>query len=196
MYCPGCSIQIIEDLKFCKNCGANLRGVRDAMLSPRDKFDWNKTWVAEMLLSEDEQERRRGVTPEKKRNNEMRGGVITAFVGLGVMIFLYFLLGTVPDVEGGRDAEIIRKVWLVGVIPFLIGLAILFNGFFFGRREVKLEEERRRMLYTHLPTTPQPQQIDAQPTNELLASPEYGVTEHTTAHLPDPVNTPSREERN
>jgi hypothetical protein len=195
MYCPGCSIQVTEDLKFCKNCGANLRGVREVMLSREDKFDWKKTWVAEMLLSKEEVDRIRGITPEKKRNDEMRGGVITAFVGLGVMIFLYFLLGTIAEVKGGPKAAIIEQVWLVGVIPFLIGVAIFFNGLFLGRREVKIEEERRRTLQSSPFTPQQPQQIDAKPTNDLLISPEYGVTENTTAHLPDPANTRSREER-
>jgi hypothetical protein len=195
MYCPGCSIQVTEDLKFCKNCGANLRGVRDAMLSREEKSEWRNPWLAQILLAKEAQERLRGLTPEKRRYNEMRGGVITTFVGFGVTIFLYFLLNTIADVEGGRDAEILRKVWLAGVIPILVGLAIFFNGLIFGKREVKLEEQRRRTLQTPTAGPLQPMQNDAKTTNNLLISPDYGVTEETTAHLPDPINTPSREER-
>jgi hypothetical protein len=193
MFCPGCAIQVTDDTKFCKNCGANLRGVREAMLSRAEKFDWSRTWVAEMLLSQEEQERRRGVTPEKKYHDTMKAGVITTFVGLGAMIFFYYFLIPVANAESGNDAEIIRRVWLVGVVPFLIGIAILFNGLVFGRREIKLEEERRRSLPQ---PTQGPAQIEAAPTNDLLISPQYGVTEDTTAHLPDSVNPPSRQERN
>ena len=55
-----------------KHCGANLRGVREAMTSrsTEEKFDWSKTWWAEMIYPTEEMERRRGVTPEEKRLNE------------------------------------------------------------------------------------------------------------------------------
>lgn len=68
MFCPGCGTQIADDTKFCKHCGANLLGVREAMSTRGEKFDWSKTWVAEMFLTEEEHNRRRGITPEKKRN--------------------------------------------------------------------------------------------------------------------------------
>ncbi len=52
MYCPGCGLQVNDDLKFCRQCGANLHSVREAMSSRSagKKFDWSKT------------PRRRGVT--------------------------------------------------------------------------------------------------------------------------------------
>src|SRR5207237_959891 len=89
MFCPKCGTNQTDDLKFCKTCGANLQAVRLAV-EARDageKFDWGKTWVAEMFLSEGERKRReeelerlRGITPEVKRYTEIKGGVITAFV--------------------------------------------------------------------------------------------------------------------
>src|SRR5262245_16892887 len=99
MFCPGCSLHVNDDLKFCRHCGANLLGVREAMASrsTEEKFDWSKTWWAEMIYSPEELERRRGITPEekrlreeKKRLNEIRGGVITSLVGVSVMISFYF----------------------------------------------------------------------------------------------------------
>src|SRR2546428_347457 len=65
MFCPGCGFQVNDDLKFCRQCGANLRGVREAMTSrpTRGKFDWSKTWRAEMIYRKEELERKRGVTP-------------------------------------------------------------------------------------------------------------------------------------
>jgi len=182
MFCPGCGIQDSDDLKFCKQCGANLRGVRDAM-TPRstdEKFDWSKTWVADMFLTEEERERRRGVTAEErrlneikraeeKRLNEIKGGVITTLAGLGAIIFLRFFLEIVARGESGNDAEIIRNVWLVGVVPCLVGVGLLINGLFVSRRMGTLS-------------------AGAAPSGG------YSVTENTTAHLPEPAAPPPRSE--
>ena len=45
MYCPGCSTQTTDEINYCKQCGANLRSVRQALLSgePEESFDWSKT---------------------------------------------------------------------------------------------------------------------------------------------------------
>ncbi len=180
MFCPGCAVQITDDLKFCKSCGANLRGVREAMAGRREQFDWSQTWVAEMFMTGEERERRRGVTPEHKRINEIKAGVITTLAGLGAMIFLRFLLEAVAANEPGGDAEIIRRVWLAGLVPFLIGVGLMINGIFLSKR-----------LTTAQPRPPYPNQLPAPNTNELeparLAQPasmDHSVVEHTTAHLP------------
>src|SRR5215216_6290378 len=93
MFCPQCGVSQSDELKFCKSCGANLYAVRKAVTSREtdEKFDWNKTWVAEMLLSADEQkqrkqERGRSISPEEKRYNEIKAGIITSFVGIGLLI--------------------------------------------------------------------------------------------------------------
>lgn len=192
MFCPNCGIQITTDIKFCKSCGANLRGVRDAMTGRGEQFDWSKTWVAEMFMTDDERERRRGVTPEQKRNNELRAGVITTAAGIGATIFLYFFLGTVARVEGGKDAEIISRVWLAGVVPTLIGLALLFNGLFLRKRDLPASQPDSRPLYQQPPLQ---DQMPAKTTSQLLLDAEansaeradFSVTEHTTAHLPEKV---------
>src|SRR5262245_23939276 len=128
MFCPGCGLQTSEELKFCRQCGANLLGVREAMMScsAEEKIDWSKSWAANILLAEEVQERQRG-TPEERRLNEIKGGVITSFVGIGVMIFLYFFFDVVAK-QNPHDAEIIRSLWLAGIIPFLIGISIILNG--------------------------------------------------------------------
>src|SRR5215510_15370705 len=97
MFCPRCGANQTDDLKFCKACGANLQAVRQAVDS-RDtdqKFDWSKTWVADMFMSGEEavkrqveMERRRGITPATRRYQEIKAGVITSSVGLGVAAFL------------------------------------------------------------------------------------------------------------
>lgn len=206
MFCPGCGLQASDDLKYCRQCGANLRGVREAITSrsAEEKFDWSRTWVADMFLTEEERERRRGITSEekrikeeKKRLNEIKGGVITSLVGAGVMISFFLFFGAVAKGEQGNDAEIINKLWLLGIIPFLIGVGILINGFFISRRLVKLEE---RQTQTSLSASSEPIALEAKTTDQLVAgaapSASFSVVEDTTAHLPDPVAAPPRHKTN
>jgi hypothetical protein len=201
MFCPGCGFQANDDLKFCRQCGANLHGVRDAMSSRSngDKFDWSKTWWAEMIYSPEELDRRRGVTPEEKRLtveknrlNEIKGGVITGLSGVGVMISFYFFFGAVAE-QAGNGADIIRNLWLLGIVPTLIGAGLLFNGFFISRRLVKLNEQ---LLQTAPPRTLTA--LSAKTTDRLVfdapTSGGAGVTEDTTAHLTEPVAAPMRRE--
>lgn len=175
MYCPGCAAQMTDETKFCKSCGANLRGVREAMTTRGQQFDWSKTWVAEMFMTEEERERRRGITPELKRLNEIKAGVITTLAGLGAVIFLRFFLEAVAASEGGQGSEIIRRVWLVGVVPFLVGIGLLINGIFISKRQVQLQQ------------MPEVNPLPARTTNQLgEASPlPASIVEHTTAHLPE-----------
>ena len=128
MFCPRCGSNQSEELKFCKACGANLFAVRQVVDSREtdEKFDWGKTWIAEMFMSSDEAEKRQlelerrlGITPEVKRYNEIKAGVITASVGIGVAIFLYFLMQGI--ILGGNippgDAEILSRVWIAQSSP-------------------------------------------------------------------------------
>jgi hypothetical protein len=197
MFCPGCGLQVSEDLKFCRQCGANLHGAREGMTSRStgEKFDWSKTWVADMFLTEEERERRRGVTAEEKRLNEIKGGVITSFVGVGLMIFLRFFLEVVAKQKSPGDAEILRSVWMAGIIPFMVGVGIIFNGFFIGRRIVKLKEQQAQPA---MPASPAPAALPAKTTDQLIANAAQpagaSVTEDTTAHLPEPVASRLRRE--
>ncbi len=90
MFCPACGLQINDDLKFCKQCGANLRGVRDAMTSnsTQGKSDGSKNWWEDIAHAHAIRELGIGVSPEEKRIKEIKGGVITSAVGIGMMIFL------------------------------------------------------------------------------------------------------------
>src|SRR5262245_5836521 len=118
MFCPGCGIQASDNLKYCRQCGAGLRGVRDAMASAsgEGKSDQNKNWWAEIAQAHAFKELGIGVSAEEKRINEIKGGVIASFVGIGVMIFLRFFLDVVAK-QNPNDAEIVRHLWLVGIIP-------------------------------------------------------------------------------
>jgi len=198
MFCPQCGIQVNEDLRFCKQCGANLYGVREIMSGKgRGNFDWSKTWVAEMFLSEEERERQKGITPEEKRYNEIKGGVIASCVGLGVMIFLYFFMGAVATVAARKNpeaAEILRYLWVAGVIPFLVGVGLISNGLFVSKRIVELKRQQIQMPPTPLPvgapTAPQLSEPSAPPLSG------FSVTEPTTTRLQEARPVPPRRDTN
>ena len=170
-----------DDVKFCRSCGANLRVVKEALTGQNSQaFDWNKTWVSEMMMSQEERERRKGKTPEIKRLEEIKAGVIVSSVGVAVMIFLYFLLGAVAANEPPKDAMIISKVWLAGLVPFLIGLALMFNGMFISKRIVKLKKEQDERL----PSAPGISTTHQLPDIESMPIPNHSVTDQTTYRLP------------
>jgi hypothetical protein len=183
-------------LKFCKTCGANLFAVRQAvsMRGADDKFDWSKTWVAEMFLSEGERKRReaeleqqRGITPEVKRYNEIKAGVITACVGVGLMIFLaVFMEGVILGGKVPQDTiEILRRVWVAGVIPLFVGLGLLINGLFVSKKQVEtalLLERARAAGQGSLAEGAQRHVLQSADTAEFIP-PGFSVTEATTKHL-------------
>ncbi len=182
MFCPNCATQITDDVKFCRKCGANLRAVQEALTGRNEQaIDWDKTWVKEMLMSREERERRQGKTPEVKRMDEIKAGVIVTAVGLGAMIFLYFLLGAVVVNEPPKDAMILSKVWLSGLIPFLVGLSLIFNGMFVSNRIVKLKKEQEDRRLQAAPTISTTHQL---PEIETPTIPDFSVTDKTTYRLP------------
>jgi hypothetical protein len=215
MFCPGCGFQVSDDLlKFCRQCGANLHSVRNAVTSRGDdgKFDWSKSWWAGMLYSPAQLELMRAETPEekrigeeKKRISEIKGGIITGLIGIGVMISFYFFFGAVADASTPKAAEIVSKLWMLGIVPTLIGAGLLINGFFISRRLVELTEKLSRTA-TPGPPPPIAQMgaapivLEAKTTDQLIADDaapaRYSVTEDSTAHLPEPVPAPLRNETN
>ena len=189
MFCPQCGSNQSDDIKFCKTCGGNLSAVRQAvaMRDVPEKFDWSKTWVAEMFLSEGERERRkeqlelqRGITPEIKRERELKAGVITSFVGIGVAIFLYVIMqGVILTLHNpGSEVEILSRVWVAGVIPFFVGLGIILANLLLGRNKRKqatTDALESGNAYRALPPSD----------TERFPRPPFSVTEQTTRQLED-----------
>jgi hypothetical protein len=152
-----------------------------------EKFDWSKTWVAEMFLSEGERERRkemlelqRGVTPEVKRQKDLKAGIITSAVGIGVSIFLYVIMqGVILTIHNpGSEVEILSRVWIAGVIPFFVGLGIIVANLLVGRdgrKQATTDSLEGGNTYQALP-----------PSNtERFSRPPFSVTDQTTRHLED-----------
>ncbi|HEX8846840.1 MAG TPA: hypothetical protein VF791_19510 [Pyrinomonadaceae bacterium] len=201
MYCPQCGANQSDELRFCNLCGANLYAVRqvvtkreagEAAATADEKFDWSKTWVAEMFLSEEERqkrkhelERRTGITPEIKRANEIKGGVITSCVGVGLMIFLYFFMqGIIKGAHIPEDvAEILSRIWIAGVFPIFVGLALMINGLFVSKRLGKgTEQELPARLDSFKSGAKEPHSLRPADTTEFI-TPDFSVTEDTTKHL-------------
>ena len=189
MICPRCASNQGDDIKFCTSCGANLQAVREALQAPdaAGKFNWNNTWVAEMFMSgqvnelrKQEMERRLGITPEVKRYNEIKAGVIVSCVGIGATIFLYFLMNAIA-INEPRDAEILRAVSLAGIVPFMIGLALIINGVVVSKKMVEVME-REQSKYKDLEEGPTPRGLRSPDTSEFIPT-NYSVTDQTTRHL-------------
>ena len=189
MFCPRCASNQSGEIKFCTSCGANLQVVRDALEQPGKKFDWGDTWVAEMFMSGDaaemrkrEMERRMGITPEVKRYQEIKAGVIVSSVGVALAIFLFvFMQGIVPKVEA-ETAEIITRLWIAGIIPFMVGLALIINGLVVSKKIVEIAE-RNEQRPKPLEEGVSPRSLRPANTNEFIPANMGSVTEHTTKHL-------------
>lgn len=191
MFCPQCGTKQGEELKFCNLCGANLFAVRQAaaLREADDKFDWSKTWMAEMFLSDAERKRRnaelereRGLTPEIKRYNEIKGGVIVSAVGLGIMFFLFVIGPAIAHQNPPGDADFIRNIWVAGVIPFMVGLALIINGLFVSKKIVELHRREAQSAPDPLGAAPERPALRSADTSEFIP-PAHSVTEGTTRHL-------------
>lgn len=200
MFCPKCGSTQSDDLRFCKQCGSNLAAVRMAVTNPEkaENFDWSKTWVAEMFMSGEEavrrqaeMERLQGITPEIKRLNEIKGGVITASVGVAVTILLFVIMNGI--IASGRVSEaaveILSRVWVAGLIPIFVGAALIFNGMYVSRRSDKSELPAPSGMSdaetTQLSPNEVPGFLPPADTNELFPA-GLSVTDETTKHLKQP----------
>lgn len=198
MFCPQCGSTQSDELKFCKSCGANLQALRQIMATREadEKFDWSKTWVAEMFMSGEEavkktaeMERLQGKTPEVKRRNEIKAGVITASAGVGIMILLFVLMqgiilgGSVSDAA----AAILSRVWIAGILPMLVGLAMIVNGMFVSERgDIPAEPlSENDPVIKELNDAAPDQYLPPAATNQLVSE-AFSVTDETTKHLKVP----------
>ena len=207
MWCPRCGSSqrdyaawpnwwrtqdVLEELTFCKECGANLYAVRQVVDKP-EKSTKSLTgtrpgWLRWLQSSEEAVRRQqtleiaRGLTPEVKRYNEIKAGVITGSVGVALMIFLYvFMPGIIIGGKVPNDtAEILSRIWVAGVIPVFVGLALIFNGVFISKKA--LASSKRAPNSTSELTGDKTPALRSANTAEFLPA-NFSVTENTTRHL-------------
>ena len=193
MFCPRCGSMQSDELKFCKSCGANLHAVRQVIdtRQTHKKYDLNKPWFAEIAMHEAESKRRqaeldhrRGIGPEVTRHNEIKAGIITGSVGLSVAIFLYvFMQGLIASGNvSASTAEILRRVWVAGLIPLLVGLALLLNGLFVSKKLAEVVRRAAQPASAATETETNPLELPSVETTDFVPA-DYSVTEDTTKHL-------------
>jgi len=199
MICPRCTSNQGDDIKFCTSCGANLQAVREVLAAPdpAGKFNWNNTWVAEMFMSgqanelrKREMERQLGITPEVKRYNEIKAGVIVSCVGIGVSIFLFFIMQAIAAQSPPHDAQLLGSIWLAGVIPFMVGLALIINGTIVSKKMVEVME-REQAKTKNLEEGSAPRGLRSPDTSEFVPA-NFSVTDQTTRHLENAERKSSR----
>ena len=189
MICPRCASNQSDEIKFCTSCGANLQAVREALEAPDSgrKSDRNQTWVDMVLSSQEaelrkfEIERRMGITPEVKRYNEIKGGVIVSSIGVALMIFLHIMMKAIAGEGLDPDARILRSVWVAGLIPFMVGVALIINGVVVSKK-MNAVIEREQNKTKNLEEGPSPRGLRAPDTSEFVSA-NFSVTDQTTRHL-------------
>ena len=149
-----------------------------------EKFEW-KNWLTDLAKAGEEiKNRKRGVTSETKRYLEIKNGVITSSVGVGVMIFLYIFMqglissGNIPP----NGVAILSRVWIAGIIPFFVGLGLIFNGVVVSKRELEAFRGEPVTKPVAVQGYKEPHALRAADTGEIIPS-DASVTEQTTRQL-------------
>ena len=195
MFCPQCGSTQSDELKFCKSCGSNLQALRQVMATrdAGEKFDWSKTWLAEMFMSSEDAarhaakiERLQGKTPEVKRRNEIKAGIITSSAGIGLTIALFTIMEGIiaSGAVSAAAIAILSRVWIAGLIPIFVGAALIVNGMFVSKRVDITEDPRSENgpVAKELGDTDSGQYLSPADTNELGLE-VFSVTDETTKHL-------------
>jgi hypothetical protein len=190
MICPRCASNQSDDIKFCTFCGGNLQAVREALeVRESDKKpDWDNNWLSEMFktgqlaeMRKLEMQRRLGLTPEVKRYNEIKAGVIASSVGIGLAIFLFVFMQGIAGNVAPDAARVITRLWIAGIIPFMVGLALIVNGVVVSKKIVEALKRDQKGTNT-VDEGATPRELRAADTSEFIPA-NMSVTDQTTRHL-------------
>jgi hypothetical protein len=90
------------------------------------------------------------------------------------------LIGSVS----AQAAEILSRVWIAGVIPFFVGVALIVNGLVVSKRMAEIQEREMKRVKSIDGESGTGTQRTLPPadTNEFIPS-GFSVTEGTTRHL-------------
>lgn len=192
MFCPNCGIETREPLKFCKKCGINLIRVQSVIGKEgaggkiaNSPASWERLAMEEY---QEERDRKRKKTPEEKRLEEVKGGVITASIGLGLMIFFNLLFDAIANTIQGPQAAILRSLWGVGLVPFLVGLGFIFNGLVVSKRLIEMKKQQHNSVPQSLfQTVPATSPVPQLPETSQAYIADHSITESTTTRLREPI---------
>jgi hypothetical protein len=217
-YCVKCGVNLRRVKGVLGKGGAGFREENDwdqgLLSSPsylaaygrgfKEENDSDQVWEARRARGDERKKRadeRRNKTPEEKRLNEIKAGVIVSSVGFGLMVFLSLLFSAIASTMDGPEANILRSLWAVGLVPFMIGLGILFNGFFISKRIVNLKRQQaqadqQQHLFSAPNTAPVARHFPSQIEPAQPPISDFSVTETTTTKLREPVSAPSPRDTN
>jgi hypothetical protein len=108
--------------------------------------------------------------------------VITASTGIGLTIVLAIIMTGIIASGAVSPAAIaiLSRVWIVGLIPIFVGLALIVNGVFVSKKGVENS-------YSVSPTVQPDNTLQPATTNELGPAVPFSVTDDTTRHLDEPI---------
>ncbi|MDQ1523105.1 MAG: hypothetical protein QOE47_1029 [Pyrinomonadaceae bacterium] len=176
MYCPRCAVQNLDDAKFCRGCGADIRLVPQALqgaLQPAALERFENGEVEE------------GGKKKKRRPATVDEALKSLFTGLG--LFIIFLLG----IFAFRGAFWVT-VWFI--IPALANIGEGIGQLIRARQEQALlapptnsRADLRPAAFAPAPVVAP--QLPSPDTREIVSAPA-SVTDGTTRHLDAPSKTP------
>jgi len=156
--------------------------------------NWDRVALEEY---KEDLERRKKKTPEEKRFEEIKGGIITTCVGLGLMIFFNLLFDAIANSVGRPEANILRSLWAIGLVPFLVGLGVTFNGLIVSKRLIELKKQQsldfRQPSFSEVPITAPVTRLGEASQSSIS---DYSITESTTTKLREPIPSQSSRDTN
>ena len=200
MFCPKCGAEELNRVQFCRACGTELHMVRTALEQPdaittsaitaREEIARvvaNK--IAEFESARDmeravydilpaiekylESPEERRMRKEQERLDLVRGGLITASVGLGLILF-FLVLGFVI-----RHEELLIGCGAGGLV-LLTGLGVLISGLISPERFGYSKKITEKRAAVETPTNPLHEELPS-----MQPPAHVSVTEGTTRQLRD-----------
>ena len=149
MFCPNCGAEDRAQSQYCRACGAELHVVRTALQHPdaittsaiTARNEIGRAIAAKIREMDSSRDLKRVVedvlpqiemfleSPEERRLHQLRDGVLTAAVGLGILLFLLLVSSNVPAMGKATVLALIGACG--GIITLLVGLGMIINARWF-----------------------------------------------------------------
>jgi hypothetical protein len=182
MYCPRCAAQNLDDAKFCRACGADIRLVPQALQGTLPPAALKKDWKDGMETRAKE----RRAKEKKRAPATIDAGLKNIFQGFGLLAI--FLVGLFVF-----HGAFWVTVWFI--IPALASMGEGIGQLIRARQEQA--QLSRPPLYDSEQVRPASfapasgfKELAALDTAEIAGTPPPSVTEMTTRHLDAPSKTP------